>query len=265
MSIATSIKEFRSLIKKYPDRPQLLAEGDSWFALPFSRNIIKQIDDLGDFNIMNLANSGDEAIEMMTWKQQKSIHRLLSMQDERYRFSALLFSGGGNDLVGPSMWHLLDAYEPDMSIKDCFNQKMLAIKLIQIEMAYRELIEIRNNLAPDLDIITHCYDRAIPSGQGHTIAFMNVAGPWLKPSLTERSIPEAIHQNIVDYLMKRVRNVLLKVEKQADHFHVVNSWGTIEDESQWDDELHPTSEGFEKIVVETWKPVLEELSIPISG
>jgi len=260
MGIRHSIDNFDEMIESSGEKTQLLVEGDSWFAIPTAKNIIKQINKIGDFHILSLASSGDEAMEMMTWDQKKKIHQLLLDEDSEYKFKALLFSGGGNDIVGPEMWHLFNEYKPGMSVAECFNQDMLDVKITQIKSAYRELINIRNNLKPDLPIITHTYDKARPSGKGARFLGIKVAGPWMKPSLDDREIPVDLHQGIVDHLLETLRDTLVGLQNQYANFYVVNSYGVISSD-QWGDELHPNSDGFERIVREKWLPLFEQLDI----
>jgi hypothetical protein len=260
MGITRSISRFEEMIEDHSHKTQILAEGDSWFAIPTAKNIIKQINKIGQFNILNLASSGDEAMGMMTWKQKKKIHKLLLDEDNEYSFKVLLFSGGGNDIVGPEMWHLFNDYQAGMTVEQCFNDDMLDIKLTQIECVYRELINIRDNLKPGLPIVTHCYDRAKPSGKAAYLGPIKVSGPWMKPSLKKRKIPTNLHQDIVDHLLGKLRKKLLGLQDKYTDFYVVDSFCVIS-ANQWGDELHPKSSGFKRIVNEKWKPLFEQLGI----
>lgn len=260
MGITRSINRFEEMIEDHSNKTQILAEGDSWFAIPTAKNIIKQINKMGQFNILNLASSGDEAIGMMTWKQKKKIHQLLLDEDNEYNFKALLFSGGGNDIVGPEMWHLFKDYQTGMTAEQCFNEDMLNIKLTQIECVYRELINIRDNLKPELPIITHCYDRAIPSGKAAYLGPIRLSGPWMKPSLKKRKIPTNLHQDIIDLVLGQLRDRLINLQTKYSNFYVVDSFGVIS-VNQWGDELHPKSVGFKRIVTEKWKPLFTQIGI----
>lgn len=260
MGITRSINRFEEMIEDHSQKTQILVEGDSWFAIPTAKNIIKQINKIGKFNILNLASSGDEALGMMTWKQKKKIHQLLLDEDQEYNFKALLFSGGGNDIVGPEMWYLFKDYQAGMTAQQCFNDDMLHIKLTQIECVYRELINIRDNLKPELPLITHCYDKAMPSGKPAYLGPIRVSGPWMKPSLMKRKIPKRLHQEIVDYLLGELRNKLINLQQKYNNFYVVDSFGVIS-AGQWGDELHPKSSGFKKIVNVKWKPLFAHLDL----
>ncbi len=252
---------FEDRIEDHPNMIQVLAEGDSWFAIRDLKNILRQLKKYDKLNILSLSNSGDEAIEMMSWEQKKKIHDLLEDKQQQYNFRLLLYSAGGNDVVGPEMWHVLNEYDSTMTTPDkCINSKMWGIKKTLIEMTYCELIEIRNNLKPNLNIVTHTYDQAIPSGKAHTRWIFKFAGPWMKPSMVKRSIPEHLHQGIVDILLGDMRQTLLDIQSTENNFYVVDTWGELNRTPDlWFDELHPTNIGFEKIVKNAWKPVLEEV------
>lgn len=265
MTVTKYTSDFREYIDHNPKSTQILAEGDSWFAIPKLDNLIKQLDNRGSFNILNLASSGDEAIQMVTWKQKKKIHRLLLNRDNEFNFKVFLFSGGGNDIVGPEIWHIFKDYAPGTPPEDCFNETMLNIKLKQIEMSYREIIGIRDNLQPDLPIVTHCYDYARPSGDPFKFIHFPLSGPWIRPSMEDRGIPPQIRQTVINLLMEKVRDMLKSVELDTTNFAVVDTLGTITDPQQWNDELHPKSNGFEKIFTERIEPALTSLGIPFNN
>ncbi|WP_028862656.1 hypothetical protein [Psychromonas aquimarina] len=73
------------------------------------------------------------------------------------------------------------------------------------------------------------------------------SGTWMKPSLDERKIPVALHQDITDHLLTTLQNMQLKLEDDFNNFYVVNSFNVLE-VNEWGDELHPTNDGFKKIV-----------------
>ncbi len=258
--LTRNVEKFEDKIEDRPELIQVLAEGDSWFAIGDTKHILRQLSRKTKLNILSLASSGDEAIEMMSWEQKSKIHRLLEDKDNEYDFKLLLFSAGGNDIVGPEMWHLLNEYDPSMKTsEDCINKKVWNIKMTQIEMIYRELIEIRNNLKPNLDIVTHTYDQTIPSGKGHKVLIFKVAGPWMKPSMDKRGIPRKLHQGIVDFLLTAMRKTLLRIQAEENNFHVIDSWDTLRNPDLWSDELHPNNKGYKKIVDEKWIPALKQI------
>src|SRR5205085_6360813 len=85
---------------------RILAEGDSWFEYPLrghvvanaADGVIYRLEKLLGYPIANMAHHGDEVRQMLGLNQRREITTRLS--DPNVRFDALLFSGGGNDLVG---------------------------------------------------------------------------------------------------------------------------------------------------------------------
>lgn len=89
---------FAQSIKYQHDWPIVLSEGDSWFSFPGHWNTIDHLDDLLNHNVslLRLEESGDTIANMIGGKQRGQLRRLLTT----YPVDALLFSGGGNDVVG---------------------------------------------------------------------------------------------------------------------------------------------------------------------
>jgi len=58
-------REFEDTCSEHPDWPQVLAEGDSWFAHPVVWNILFHLADRGGYAIRRLASIGDELADMV--------------------------------------------------------------------------------------------------------------------------------------------------------------------------------------------------------
>ncbi|MDP1766786.1 MAG: hypothetical protein Q8K83_07805 [Methylotenera sp.] len=87
-----------------------------------------------------------------------------------YEFDYLLFSGGGNDIVGK--WDfdfMLNDYSAGMTAEDCINKKRFERRIDQIKLAYMDLLEYTFTYAKSkstIKVITHTYDKAIPNKKG---------------------------------------------------------------------------------------------------
>ena len=86
-----------------PPSFRILAEGDSWFDYPSPGGGV--VTHLGKLlkkaAILNLAHAGDELRQMLSLAQRDEIEERLKQGQRRgMPFDALLFSGGGNDIVG---------------------------------------------------------------------------------------------------------------------------------------------------------------------
>src|ERR1700741_1611092 len=92
---------FVDSIRTNPTWPVMIAEGDSWLSFPGHANLIDHLDEMVNrrMSLLRLADSGDELIEILDAGGWRSLRRRL----ERYRPDVLLFSAGGNDIVGPEL------------------------------------------------------------------------------------------------------------------------------------------------------------------
>ena len=90
--------------------PVVLSEGDSWFSYPLNRNLMDFVEMMRDFAMLRLERSGEEARQILkpSGTQFKNLRKYL----ELYRFEALFFSGGGNDIVDENLPPLLNRKKP---------------------------------------------------------------------------------------------------------------------------------------------------------
>jgi len=263
----SNLSDFDYLVRAYPDRLTIIAEGDSWFGYP-RKNLLfgpnaNILDWLADkmsrrINLLRLESNGDELLEMLSGEQKYRLFELLERYGNSINF--LLLSGGGNDLLGQyDLPFLLTPghYQPGMTAPDCINSRQLDRKLELLRLSLLNLMEIRNVLAPDCHIITHTYDIAIPSNRGlHLLG--GVIGKWfdtdawVKPYLDRKGIPADVQEAIVRIILSRFAEVLLTLKHEPEtngRFNVIQTQGTLRPghEHDWADEIHPSSDGFEKI------------------
>ncbi|WOO40266.1 hypothetical protein [Rubellicoccus peritrichatus] len=227
-------------------RPLVLSEGDSWFAFPkeLRPSTIDVVDKELDLVLMRLEANGDEVSAMLTGKQRQRLKWYL----KRWPFDILLFSGGGNDVVGDKLYPLINTVSNSAPWEEAINKEAMDAAFTLIEFHYRELIDIRNTLRPNCQIITHCYDYPIPREDG-SIQCLNqgLIGPWIWPALNEKGLTDPQKQRkFAKWLLQQHRKVLKKIEAQHPNFHLVDTAGTLADD-EWGDEIHPTKNGFKKV------------------
>lgn len=253
---------------KNTSRVGIVTEGDSWFSYPkknilFGRdaNIIDHVVSTtkgkDKANILRLESSGDEAVEIIAGRQK---HRLAEILKKNAQYiNLLLFSGGGNDVVGKwDMERLLNTYQQGYSAKQCINQTRLNRKLRRVSLAYEELNELRKEYAPHVIIITHTYDLVMPSSNGAVFLWGLVkTKPWIYPYLVQKGIPARLHFAVTKQLLVQLKDELLRVAARpafTNHFYVVNTQGTLRPghKSDWINEIHPSSSGFKRIAKLIW-------------
>jgi len=238
------LKFFEPSIRQHPDWPVVISEGDSWFSFPIHHNTVDFLDDMVQHRIslLRLEKSGDELLSIFTGRQKAKLRRYLG----RYPVQALLFSGGGNDIVGADFLALLKTKTPGMTWRDCVHDDRAERKIAQLECAYRELVDIRDDNRPGCVIYVHGYDYAIPTGVGAKLWGIKV-GPWMKTYLDEKNITEPADQrSVVAWLIDRFNDMLANLSLEHPNFVHVETRSTLA-QNEWNDELHPTRDGFREI------------------
>lgn len=229
-------------------RLRILAEGDSWFDYPFEGGgVISRLQASMRADILNLAHHGDEARHMLGLKQRRRI--IAELMNTRRMYDAVLFSGGGNDIVGDTFCLWLrdrDAVSGDAS--RAINESGFTAELGVITHAYEELISIRDEACratPGRRIVVflHAYDWAIPNGSGVCPGI----GPWLKPSLDDRGwTSRAEARVIVRTALERFARALGDLAARHSDVILIPTQGVL-GETQWHNELHPNGTGFAKV------------------
>lgn len=238
------LKFFVPSIRQHPDWPVIISEGDSWFSFPIHANTIDFLDEMAGrrISLLRLEASGDRALRMIAGRQKARLANYLG----RFPVQALLFSGGGNDIVGADLLPLLRQFEPGMSWRDCLNPDTTDLRFASLRSAYLDLIHLRNENRPECRIYIHGYDWAIPSGRGATLWGIRV-GPWMKPHMEAKGITDPADQRkIIRSLLERFAAMQDDLAREHDNVVIVPTQGSLT-ETEWNDELHPGRKGFETI------------------
>ncbi|SDE69256.1 hypothetical protein [Kordiimonas lacus] len=258
------IDMFELATVEFPDRLNIVSEGDSWFDYPRKifpnkpANIIDHIEDRlhRKANLLRLESNGDEITQIMSDDQRHNLTELLDDCARRKRpIHALLFSGGGNDIVGTyDMERFLLPFKPGMTARACINWDAFEIKLNQIKYAWLELINIRDQYSADTKIFTHTYDLPYMTGIGARFYGVEWAKAWIGPAMTKRGIaPDdysvtpniRFRRDIVQEMFNSLAVILEEIEGTTRNFHVTRTLGTLTSADQWLNEIHPTADGFE--------------------
>jgi hypothetical protein len=246
------LETMRALTATEGKRPlRILAEGDSWFdyPLPWRRGdgVIYQLQHLLGYSIDNMAHWGEELRRMLGLEQRKEIVRRLR---GGIRYDAMLFSGGGNDLVGDQLVTWLKDRGPVQPPDQMFEDDALNAGIGLLEAEYKELIGIRDQYSPGTIIFVNCYDFPKATGQG-----VCTLGPWLKPSLdyaykqTGVSHPNIVQEFLVTKALLQKFSKMIRdlADNSACTFVAVETQGTLDPDTEWQNEIHPPTEGFVKI------------------
>ncbi len=233
-------------LAKGPTRPlQVFAEGDSWFDYPvplFGGGVIPRLEDKLGVPILNLAKAGDEVRYMLGVKERKLlIQQFTQGCPAGGPWDAMLFSGGGNDIVDNPMALWVRDFNATLPPQALVHQGRLDAALALVRAGYEDLIGLRDRLSPQTHLFFHTYDFAIPDGRG--ICHL---GPWLKPTFDLRGFPtQAAGFAVTKVLLEQFATMLTTLAAAHTKVTVINGQGTLSPvTSSWHNELHPSRDGF---------------------
>jgi len=229
-------RDYVNAAEKYPGRPKLVSEGDSWFQHPVITDIIDHVSKF--YPIHCLAAAGDT---LRNWIKDGKV--LLAV--EEVNPDALLLSGGGNDILGKGMRHFLaDTFDdaPEGERPDRFFLPLLAKELDALANIYRAVFAHFKLQRPQMPIIIHGYDypRPLPADSKAT--------SWLGVYFTEKkNLREKDRAAAIRYMMDEF-NARLKAAAAEfpETVHYLDLRGIVRDD-QWADEIHPNDDGYQDI------------------
>lgn len=262
----TMLRENAELLARPPQRPpthrekfekdrkrdgykSLICEGDSWF-----RNISRWTtipdwlnqDKLGfeyQFAVLNQAQAGDTAAEIA--RNISSITRDIS----KYHPNGFALSAGGNDLLERTSLSRILARRGSATYFNTRELEKFTKALAANIWTITASAELNSSGIP---IFWHTYDYPIPSGIGIHLGPFGIVGPWLKPALESKGyrnndeMRRVIHA-VLDEFTKIQKSIIRWISSGSTNselrptVHLVNLKGTVPDESNWPDEIHPNS------------------------
>ncbi|MFZ2279786.1 MAG: hypothetical protein WAW39_18460 [Prosthecobacter sp.] len=245
-----------------PPRARLLAEGDSWFAYPRRQlvfgaagNVISCLRKAHkDLEIDDIASNGDEAVAMVSGDAKLDFLTRIA----RTEYDLLLFSGGGNDLVGQYDFNFfLRDRKAVTNPLDCLIKERLDRRIERVAGSYADLVDLVGEYSRNrkIKIVSHAYDWAIPSPEGASfwngLIKVDSGRSWMHPYMVAKSITDPDEQYaIVKHLLSQFAARIAEIaQKSAGRFVLVNTQGTLpaRDRNWWVNEIHPSPEGFAQI------------------
>jgi hypothetical protein len=223
---------------------QVIAEGDSWFDYPvpfFGGGIIKRLPDRIGVPVLDLANAGDEVRYMLGVEQRAELEaHLRAGCPAGGPWDVLLFSGGGNDIVGDPMTLWIRDYEDGKTAAELLHGERYRTALDLVRAGYEDLIALRDRISPTTHLLFHTYDFAIPDGRG-----ICGKGPWLRPTFEARGYPRnLIRFEVVQEMLRRFAAMLQSLARPGS-VTVIDGQGLLPPGiGSWHNELHPSERGY---------------------
>ena len=253
--------------------PAVLAIGDSWFWYP-KNNLLEslarhpKLKD-GYQHMVRLGENGARLSEYVDGPLSGSLNDLLKRDPMQY-FNVFAVSGAGNDTVKYELALNADC-SGDTTAEACISDAGLDALIGDLALDMRLLLA-KVMSAFDLHlrqpiVLVHGYDYPVPDGRGFSLAGLVNQGPWLAPAMNAHNVPAdpVLRKRIMHILIERLNVEFARFANPANGVHFIDSRDTLDSgpgyPADWDNELHPTRSGFDKIVDRKWIPVLEGLGI----
>jgi lysophospholipase L1-like esterase len=199
--------------------------------------LIDLLQETNGYPINNMAHWGDTLTEMILAGQFWP--PLISGQSDTF-----LFSGGGNDVLGGEggiarFLRLFDVDHTKPSDAAYYIKPEFYDNLKLILQNYEQLIQRVHVRAPDVIMLGHGYDYAIPRS----------TGPWIGNGMLfvglDPTFQSDLCQAIVRIMIDAFNSGLAAFATTYSNYRYVNLRGTI-GKDEWRDELHPTADGAAK-------------------
>lgn len=257
--------------------PAVLAIGDSWFWYPRNNLLdalarhpqLKQ----GYQHMVRLGENGallSEYIDRPNFPGRLS-RRLkdLLRRDPMQYIAAFAVSGAGNDAVKYSLALKADCTgetTPEACISAAGMDGLIGDLAADMNLLLHDVLSAFEVQHRQPLVFLHGYDYCVPDARGFALAMVS-NGPWLAPAMDTRKVPPdlELRKGIMRILINRLNVAFAAYARTASGVYFIDSRGTLDSgagyQSDWDNELHPTRAGFDRIVDQKWIPVLQQAGI----
>jgi len=264
----------------------LLAQGDSWFSigsLPpgLTSNLLAQMELTRSAAVVNCARPGVELAHMTDTSTQQTFRKLLAGRFA-VKWDAILFSGGGNDLIDaasvgpdeePQLRLLATAAErgPNpASGDDYISQPGWQTFETHLTAVFDALVAFRDSgINRQVPMVFHTYTHIMP----RPAPVAPGKGPWLQPSMVAFAVPPQDWLAVSSALIDRLADLLARLmaaHRAADpgcELHLVDSrpvplvlgdQDATGPSGDFFNEIHPTRGGYTKLVT-AWRDPVDQI------
>lgn len=245
------IADFVDAQRDHPTWPVVISEGDSWFSYS---DVMGQLDDPRNtgvakdqraWSLLRLEKAGDEILAMLSGAQRSRLRDYFG----RWKLSALLFSGGGNDIIGPDLLPLLRDCPPGAAPQERIQFARFERRLRQIQDCYRELLDVLADAGQTCMVFVNSYDYIVPSDEGAELfGVIKVSGPWVKPHLEAKNVPKAQYGDVIKILIDAFATAIDQVAAEPRGVgRIVRVETRDVVQGEWKDEIHPSTKGAQRV------------------
>lgn len=230
------LRKFKRAKKALPAAPIIVAEGDSWFLFPF---LVKDTLDyvMESFPCRSLAKAG---AELQSYKNSGKLLKEIEALKPKY----VMISGGGNDVVGSEVRHILKANVASGQNAENYLKievyKEKRARLMELYTYFFKEISIHQSVK---QVFVHGYAPIKASYNDPKV----IKKGWVNKYMIEAGMNNDEDRNkLIHYLVDNFNEDLAELASKYDRITYIDMRNEI-GPNQWYDEIHPSDEGFQKI------------------
>lgn len=242
-------RKFKRAKRDMPDKPILVAEGDSWFLYPF---LVKDIIDhlMDHFPVRSLAAAGDT---LENYQKEGQLLQEVAEIQPKY----VLISGGGNDIIGPGIREILIENGSPNQVPTYYLNEAYTSQMAKLKALYEYFISELKKHSSIQQVFLHGYDYIRTD---HSDDF--VKDGWVNKYMLEKGIHQANdREKLIRFLIDEFNQLLADLGKD-DPFVTYLDLRTQVAKDQWFDEIHPNDNGF-KVLGDTFLTAINTLQNPV--
>ncbi len=259
-----NLSRYDKAVQSHSAAPRALCFGDSWFQyIPHATDLNKQLARL--FKGTLFLNEGVAGRDSGSWK--RGLNRIYE-EIGVYQFDAILLSAGGNDVVGKELKEFVKEASRPQSVGGAdwgaippLVQKHIRLAAFKQALNFaisdlEEVIQFRDQNSRKSVICVHTYGYIWPNGKPFKLGPIK-EGPWVKPFLDDVGVTDIEDQRIItSWLIDQFAERLFWLASNHVNLRVIDSRNILTKQEQWENEIHPTAEGFAQIAKKCWVPAL---------
>jgi hypothetical protein len=233
---------FRRLRAEAPHLPVVVVEGDSWVAHPIIDDITDHLLDDERYPLLAL---GVGAAADVLGRMSAALEHEQAIAD--HGASALLLSGGGNDLMGVFS-RFLHRYSPGRDPRRLLTDAVDT----EVERLMGTLCGMLVRLEDRVPVVVHGYDylRVRRLGKG------GLLGPFFDAAGIE---DPGERTQVLWAIVDRYNDHLARATQRMRWVSYVDLRGSVVADGEWYDDIHPTDVGFGRLTARIADVLLERL------
>ena len=227
-------RNFLKARRKLPDKPVILAEGDSWFLYPF---LVKDTIDylMEKFPVRSIAAAGDELAGYIKTGQ-------LLREAAEIRPEYVLISGGGNDIIGPEIVDILEKDVGEGKNPEDYLNANYHTKRENIKEQYAYFFSQLKNHSSIKHIFVHGYDFVRTDHPDDVIK-----KGWANKYMIQYGLKNPDdRERLLKYLVNNFNEDLAELTETHNNATYLDMRNLVK-KDEWYDEIHPNDVGFEKV------------------